>query len=98
MKREEIMKIVEDAFDNQISAEGWNDYGTPMANIVGKQDFLKEIAEKLNEKEKVHVCDFCSWKGIVSQMIHTVDDSHDQYDCPECGWLMINNLYKLRKV
>jgi hypothetical protein len=27
----DILKIVEDAFDDQITADGWLDYGTPMA-------------------------------------------------------------------
>lgn len=49
MEQKDILKIVEDAFDDQISADGWLDYGTPMATIEGKQFFLKQVADKLNK-------------------------------------------------
>ena len=47
MNEQDILKIVEEAFDNQITADGWLDFGTPMATIYGKQFFLKEVSEKL---------------------------------------------------
>jgi hypothetical protein len=49
MEEKDILKIVEDAFDNQITADGWLDDGTPMATIVGKELFLKEVTEKLKK-------------------------------------------------
>jgi hypothetical protein len=49
MNEKDIMKIVEDAFDDQISAEAWSDDGTPMADITGKQFFLNQVEEKLKK-------------------------------------------------
>ena len=49
MDEKDILKIVEDAFDDQISAEGWLDFGTPMADIIGKQFFLQQVETKLKE-------------------------------------------------
>ena len=44
-----ILKIVEDAFDEHILADGWIDCGTPMASILGREDFIKEITDKLKK-------------------------------------------------
>ncbi len=49
MKVEEILKIVEQAFDTHINANGWIDFETPRADLLGKQDFLKEIKTKLSD-------------------------------------------------
>ncbi len=49
MKQDDILKIVEDAFDDQIEAEGWLDDGTPMGSIIGKQFFIKQVADKLKK-------------------------------------------------
>lgn len=49
MKVEEILKIVEQAFDTHINANGWIDFETPGADLLGKQDFLKEIETKLSD-------------------------------------------------
>lgn len=47
MTEKDILKIVEDAFDDQITADGWLDDGTPMGTIEGKQFFMKQVADKL---------------------------------------------------
>ena len=47
MNENDILKIVEDAFDDQITADGWLDDGTPMATIEGKEFFMKQVADKL---------------------------------------------------
>lgn len=47
MNETDILKIVEEAFDNQISSEGWEDFGQPMSEVTGKEFFLKEVSEKL---------------------------------------------------
>ncbi len=52
MEKKEILKIVEDAFNEHISAEGWLDHGTPMATLTGKEAFLNEVLEKLKEAGK----------------------------------------------
>lgn len=49
MNENDILKIVEDAFDDQITADGWLDDGTPMGTIVGKQFFMKQVADKLKK-------------------------------------------------
>lgn len=47
MNEKDILEIVENAFDDQISANGWLDDGTPMATIEGKHFFMKQVADKL---------------------------------------------------
>jgi len=49
LSKDYILKIVEEAFDSKISAEGWLDYGTPMASLEGKQLFMNQIADKLSD-------------------------------------------------
>jgi hypothetical protein len=49
MTEQDILKIVEDAFDDQITADGWLDDGTPMATVEGKQFFMKQVADKLKK-------------------------------------------------
>lgn len=49
---EEILKIIEEAFDNQIGSEAWDDFGTPMSEVTGKSFFLKEVEEKLKNISK----------------------------------------------
>lgn len=44
MNEEDILEIVENAFDDQISAEAWENCG---ASVIGKPDFLKEVTDKL---------------------------------------------------
>ncbi len=45
--KNEIITIIVEAFENNITSEGWSDYGTPMADVLGKDDFLKEVEDKL---------------------------------------------------
>ncbi len=45
----DILTIIEDAFDDQISVEGWLDFGTPMAILNGKEFFIKQIETELKE-------------------------------------------------
>jgi hypothetical protein len=44
-----ILDIVEQAYENQLSTEGWLDGDTPMSIIIGKSHFLKEIDIKLKK-------------------------------------------------
>jgi hypothetical protein len=60
MKTEDILAIIEDAFDNQISAEGWIDDGTPEATVTGKQFFLEEVEKKINLLLNVEEKPLCS--------------------------------------
>ena len=48
MKENDILKIVEDAFDDQITADGWLDDETPMARIEGKQFFIIRSVKPTN--------------------------------------------------
>ncbi len=52
MDNQEIFSIIEAAFNEHVSADGWSDHGTPMATITGKEDFLNEVFEKLKEVKK----------------------------------------------
>lgn len=45
----DILAIIENGFDDQVSATGWSDFGTPMADLNGKQAFLKQVEAKLKE-------------------------------------------------
>lgn len=49
MTEQDIAKIVEDAFDSHVEAIGWNDDGTPMADLCGRGAFLSEVEDKLKE-------------------------------------------------
>jgi hypothetical protein len=47
MSIQEIMEIVKTAFDEEISAEVGNHFGSPSAHIAGKDVFLSKIEEQL---------------------------------------------------
>ena len=47
MKEQDILKIVEETFSQEIYAEGWLDWGTPMATLCGKEAFMKELEKRL---------------------------------------------------
>ena len=49
MNENDILKIVEDAFDDQIEVDGWLDCGEPKATLLGKEFFMKQVTEKLKE-------------------------------------------------
>ena len=44
-----ILKLVEDAFDCNVETNAWLDFGQPMADLLGKQNMLDEIEDKLKE-------------------------------------------------
>ncbi len=35
------------SFEENVFAEGWNDHGTPMGDLCGKTEFIKQIKEGL---------------------------------------------------
>ena len=49
MNESDILNIVETAFDNNIEADGWLDRGTAMGTIMGKEDFMKQVADELKK-------------------------------------------------
>ena len=49
MKEQDILKIVEETFSEEIYAEGWLDWGTPMATLCGKEAFMKELENRLKK-------------------------------------------------
>ena len=49
MSIQEIMEIVKTAFDEEISAEVGNHFGSPSAHIAGKDSFLSKIEEQLKK-------------------------------------------------
>ncbi len=51
MKKQEILKIIEHTFDEHVSAEPWQDFGTSMARLCGKQDFLNLVSEKIQDSK-----------------------------------------------
>lgn len=46
MNEEDILEIVENAFDDQISAEAWENCG---ADVIGKEFFLKQVKDELKK-------------------------------------------------
>ena len=47
MKNEDILKIVEETFSEEVYSEGWSDFGTSMSTLRGKESFMKSLSEKL---------------------------------------------------
>lgn len=53
MDIQKILELIEDAFESHVEAHGWNDCGTPMADLLGKEEMLSEIEQKLLELKNV---------------------------------------------
>mgnify|MGYP001769192238 CR=1 FL=1 len=51
MNREDIIKIIEEVFDREIYSEVGYFLGCPTSDVKGKDDFLKEVNERLKEIE-----------------------------------------------
>ena len=49
MKTEDILKIVEDTFDNHILAEGWLETVSSSERAYIKESFMKSVADKLKD-------------------------------------------------
>lgn len=54
MNEKDILKIVEDAFDDQLTVKCWLDDGSPMETIEGKEFFMKQISDKLKKLYDEH--------------------------------------------
>lgn len=49
MEKQEILKMIQEAFDNNISSSATETLLGLESRIIGKEDFFKEIKEKLTD-------------------------------------------------
>lgn len=83
MTDRELFNKISDAFDENVSASGWMDGATPMADLIGKQDFLESLGLIIMQDRKDR-----EMKDKVSEVMKDLMPYHtseaDQR-CPNCG-------------
>lgn len=76
MNMKELMKLVEDTFEEEVHSELDNFFGDPYSSLIGKNEFLKKLKEELEKKLDNHLFKKCPCCG----------EKFDGFDCDECGF------------